>query len=390
MKAIRVFFYFLMILCLMLGLYTGMRIFYIIFLCGVFLVISTIALNIFTFYSFRFLQELGQSKCVKGEQPVLKLDLRNETVLPLSMMNIHVDVASPSDKVDLSLNLSPFSGENFNLSLNLPYSGHYNIGMTRIRINDIFGLVTLRFDMRRLSYYRMKELLILPKVDLTESMRIEQFDAKAAGASSHRNEENPEYYSDSRIYRPGDSNRRIMWKKSLQHHTFYVRQYDVPARETVFTIIDNATHGLSGEALLKYADTVREYAATLCFNTILYGKAAQFSFAEFPEDGIICEKHSSFEFFREKLAYLSFSLPSQTAEIIEILRIEAIIFTDVIIITRDPDTEIISALEEEFLSGKNVTLVLIGGDDYSGRMNTIKINEGDDISHLFDDRGGIT
>ena len=65
MKAARVGFYGLLTVCLIMGLYTGVRIFFTIFLCGIFLIIATILLNVFTIFSFCFLQEIARSKCVK-------------------------------------------------------------------------------------------------------------------------------------------------------------------------------------------------------------------------------------------------------------------------------------------------------------------------------------
>ncbi|MDD3959160.1 MAG: DUF58 domain-containing protein [Oscillospiraceae bacterium] len=390
MKAARVGFYGLLTVCLIMGLYTGVRIFFTIFLCGIFLIIATILLNVFTIYSFRFLQEIARSKCVKGEKNGLELDLRNETILPLSMMSIHVEVASPSEKVDLVINLSPFSGRKFNVPMELPYRGFYRVGMTKIKINDIFGLVPFRFDMRHLSYYRMKELLVLPKVNLLDPRQIEQLDSKAFGSSNQRSEENPEYYSDSRLYRPGDPRKRILWKKSYQQRRLYVRQYDVPARETVFSIIDTAAHGMTGEELLKYADTVCEYAATLCLDTIRYGKAARFHFSGHPDDSLSCETADKFEIFREMLAYLPFTGAFDPEAMNEVLRSEAASYSDIVVITRDAGNDIISMLEDEVSRGKNVTLIVVGGEIRPGKVVTHLIRDSEEISRLFEAKGEHT
>jgi hypothetical protein len=301
------------------------------------------------------------------------------------MMNIHVEIASPFEKVDLVLNLSPFSGKKFNVPLRLPYRGHYRVGMTRIRINDIFGLVPFRFDMRRLSYYRLKELLVLPKVSALESIQIEQIDAKILGSNPHRSEENPENYSDSRLFRYGDPSKRILWKKSFQQRRFYIRQYDVPARETVFAIIDTAAHNLNGIELLKYADTLCEYAATLCLNTIRFGKKARFFFSEFPDDSVDCDSIERFNVFREKLAYLPFSGPPNPEEIQRILLSEAADYSDILLITRDAGSSLISVLNDLQTSGKNVTLIIVGdGSIQSGNIRTQYIRDNEEIPQLFD------
>jgi uncharacterized protein (DUF58 family) len=348
--------------------------------------IAMFFLNLFTMYSFRFIQELTQAKCTRDERSALELDLRNETLLPLSMMNIHIEVASPTEKVDLVLNLSPFSGKKFDIPLLLPYRGVYRVGMTRIRINDIFGIVPSRFDMRRLPYYRMKELVVLPRVIPIESMQIEQRDAKVFGTSNLRNEDNPDHYSDARLYRPGDPTKRILWKKSFQHRRLYIRQYDVPARETVFVLIDTATHGLTGETLLKYADTVCEYSATLCMTTVLSGRAARFGFSGFPDESFTCESVESIDLFREKLAYLVFGGPSRPENLRQTLYAEADVFRDVVLVTRHASIPVLAILENDFSVDKNITLIIIGGEYRVGKVDTRYIHDGEEVSGLFKNR----
>ncbi len=386
MKPVRFTYYFLLITCLLLGLYTGVRVFHFLFLFGLFLIIAMFLLNLFTMYSFRFMQELTQAKCTKDEHSSLELDLRNETILPLSMMNIHVEVASPSENVDLVLNLSPFSGRKFVVPLRLSYRGVYHIGMTRILINDIFGIAPSRFDMRRLSYYRMKELVVLPRVLPIDSMPIEQRDAKVFGTSNKRNEENPENYSDARLYRPGDPNKRILWKKSFQQRRLYTRQYDVPARETVYVLIDTAAHGLTGDHLAKYADAVCEYAATLSMATVLSGRAARFGFSGFPDDSFTCDSVRNIDQFREVLAYLVFGGPSRPEDLRQSLYAEAGAFQDIALVTRHASASVLAFLEDEFSAEKNITLIAIGGEYRAGKVDLRYIRDGEEINGLFKSR----
>lgn len=383
MKPIRFTYYFLLVTCLLIGLYTGLRVFYFLFLFGVFLVIAMYFLNLFTMYSFRFTQDLTQEKCTKDESSTLELDLRNETILPLSMMNIHIEVASPSEKVDLIMNLAPFSGKKYDIPLRLPYRGVYSVGMTRILINDIFGIVPSRFDMRKLSYYRMKELVVLPRVLPIETMQIEQRDAKVFGISNKRNEESPENYSDSRLYRPGDPNKRILWKKSFQQRRLYVRQYDVPARETVYVLIDTAAHGLTGDSLIKYADAVCEYAATLGMTTVLSGKAALFGFSGYPDDSFTCDSIGIINPFREMLAHLVFGGPSHPENLQKSMYGDAVSFQDITLVTRHANASVLAFLEDEFSAEKNITLIAIGGEYVAGKVDIRYIRDGEEITGLF-------
>lgn len=383
MKRVRFTYYFLLIACLLIGAYTGSRVFHFLFLFSLFLAIGMFFLNLFTLYSFRFMQELTQSKCTKDERSSLELDLRNETILPLSMMNIHVEVASPAEKVDLTLNLSPFSGKKFSIPLHLPYRGVYHVGMTRIRINDIFGIVPFRFDMRKLSYCRMKEIVVLPRVLPIDSIQIEQRDAKIFGTTNIGSEANPENYSDARLYRPGDPNKRILWKKSFQQRRLYIRQYDVPARETVFVLLDTAAHNLTGDDLAKYANAVCEYAATLSMATVLGGKAARFGFSGFPDESFTCDSVGIVDLFREMLAHLVFDGPAHPEDLRKKLYAESDNLQDIMLVTRNAGASVLAFLHDEFFAEKNITLIVIGGEYRVGNVDIRYVRDGEEIIGLF-------
>ena len=274
MKALRILFYLLMPVFLVAGLYTGMRLWFILLLAQILLVLFIFALNQWTLRTFAYTQSLDVSEAVKGSETALHLSIRNEKPFPLSMMKVDVEMAAPSENTQVSFSLLPFTGKEFDFKVAMPYRGVYPIGITTMRITDIFGLLPMGFDMRKLKYYRQPELTVYPRAETPDSLYADMADEKLFGERYLHASESGSSISGARAYRPGDPLKQIHWKKSAQHGELFVKQYEQPARENVAVFIDNCAHGEAGEAALAAADTVCEAAACITLHCLARNRSA--------------------------------------------------------------------------------------------------------------------
>ena len=274
MKALRILYYLLMPVFLVAGLYTGMRLWFILLLAQILLVLFIFALNQWTLRTFAYTQSLDVSEAVKGSETALHLSIRNEKPFPLSMMKVDVEMAAPSENTQVSFSLLPFTGKEFDFKVAMPYRGVYPIGITTMRITDIFGLLPMGFDMRKLKYYRQPELTVYPRAETPDSLYADMADEKLFGERYLHASESGSSISGARAYRPGDPLKQIHWKKSAQHGELFVKQYDQPARENVAVFIDNCAHGEAGEAALAAADTVCEAAACITLHCLARNRSA--------------------------------------------------------------------------------------------------------------------
>ena len=274
MKALRILYYLLMPVFLVAGLYTGMRLWFILLLAQILLVLFIFALNQWTLRTFAYTQSLDVSEAVKGSETALHLSIRNEKPFPLSMMKVDVEMAAPSENTQVSFSLLPFTGKEFDFKVAMPYRGVYPIGITTMRITDIFGLLPMGFDMRKLKYYRQPELTVYPRAETPDSLYADMADEKLFGERYLHASESGSSISGARAYRPGDPLKQIHWKKSAQHGELFVKQYEQPARENVAVFIDNCAHGEAGEAALAAADTVCEAAACITLHCLARNRSA--------------------------------------------------------------------------------------------------------------------
>lgn len=380
MKLTRFFFYTTMILCLLLGLYSGLRIFYFVFFVSVFIILAVIMLNIFTIYSFKYWQTLQNDKCEKGQTSELDIELFNETIIPLSLLEVTVEVVSPKDKQELTFNLEPFSGKKFNIPIALPYRGYYKVGITKILINDIFGLIPFRFDMRNLSFYRMKPIIVLPRAGVPDTVSVSMSDSKSYEELNYMPVNQGDSISGARPYIPGDAAKRIHWKKSIQQSDLFVKQYDNPEREQVAILLDSSAQKLSGEDLLRYSDTVCECAASLALHTILRGRDIQLIHSGNPEVPFHCAGLDTFERLRRMLALLEFDTTSSLISTLEYLLLSVTEVRELIVITRILTPELKILLEKAQNIHRSVTMVIVGGAVEISNIHTIYIDEGANAS----------
>lgn len=387
MKALRWVYYTVMAACLIAGMYTGLRIYYIVFFTQLLVVIAMIVINLWTFYSFSYKQELSDKVCVKGDDTLLHLEIVNERPVPLSLIEVHVSVVSPGDNSSLIFSLAPFSGQTFQIPVHSPYRGRFGVGMTKMKITDIFGLITIPFDMRRLSYYRMAELVVLPKAQMPSSVSGDIADTKLFSAAYLKHAEQGDSVSGARLYHDGDALRRINWKKSAQLGKLFVKQYEYPEREHIMLLVDTGLYGLTGEEALVYADTVCESAACIALYSLSKNRAVSVQNSTGIVSSIECESMSGFDALRRHLAILPFEQQTHLAATIQKTYVEAAKAQSLFILTHELTPQLAGILDRTFAARTAVTVVLVGGRSSFGRIHTLSVLPGCDaaasLSGLF-------
>ncbi len=360
MKVLRILFYLLMPVFLFAGLYTGLRLWFILLISQILLVLIIVALNLWTVRTFSYTQHLDDEEAVKGGETALHISIRNEKPFPLSLMQVHVEMANPAEHTQIAFSLLPFAGREFDFKVSMPYRGVYPVGITTLRITDVFGLLPMTFDMRKLHFYRQPQLTICPRAEAPSPQYAEVADEKLFGEQYLLNAEGGSSISGARAYRPGDPLKQIHWKKSAAHGELYVKQYEQPVRENVTLLIDNCNHGVRGEEALARADTVCEAASCVTLHCLTSHRSAflralcetggQHPGEEAADEG-------DFETVRRWLARLPFGEQSAGGEL-PVDQTE--LGSALVLITAACTEELIAAAAAAAPCFSSVTLILVG------------------------------
>ncbi len=384
MKLLRVVFFASMPVFLLLGLYNGLAVNYIIFFAQLFLAAAALGLHFWTVRSFRFSQKLQSELGVGGGETLLRIKIQNPRPLPIALMEVDVSTANPRDRAGLTFSLAPFSEKSFDIPITLPYCGVYDVGMAKIRLTDIFGLLRLPFDLRGLFYYRQPRITVYPSVEALGGVSASLLDEKLFGGAYLRLAEEGDSVSGLREYRKGDPAKRIHWKRSLGPDKILIKQYDHPLRQKVFIVADLNTHSLKGEEALLYSDTLCRTAAALCRHSLLRRREVSL-FALAASDGVPDRivGDGALEPFLKWLALLKFG-EAPSSRLLSALD-SALAASDeasaIFVLTRQPDAELMRALERASVRLGSVSLVRIEKKRaYDGRLHTLFVEPGASVA----------
>lgn len=305
MRRLRIYYFTTMPVLFLAARLTGRRELFLLLFMMAFVVVYSVALGLWTFLSFSFLQEVSERTAVKSQTLRLKIGVYNGKPFPFNMMRIKVETALPSENIVLSFNLSPQSHIYYDLPLYCAYRGMHKVGMTTLEVNDIFGLIRINYDMRKLPYYRQRELIIFPRLTVLPFLTARMRDTKLTGGGAGGFANSGDSYAGLRQYRPGDSLGRLHWPASIRTQDLFVKHYDRPVENSALVALDNSP-AFVGEDALRYADLACECAASIANYGLHTGFAVQVVSADIGQPAMEVRSHAEFKNFYKLLAHLTF------------------------------------------------------------------------------------
>lgn len=263
MKLFRVAYWAVMAAAFLYSLYSGSRFSWLLFLVQALLLLAALGVNMWTAWSFSYIQELSSGQGEKGQTVGLHIGIYNDKPFPFTRMSVTVEAPDPAEKQTLPIDLAPNASCSFDLRLGLPLRGEFKVGMTKLELRDVFGLLPMGFDLRRLPYYRQRPLLVLPRVrefalPSGDGARTVESGGLSIGAGQ-------EELASLREWAPGDRMSRIHWAATARTRTLFARQYEDPAGGRCLIYLD--CRELSDEG----ADLLTECAATLLYAHLSQG-----------------------------------------------------------------------------------------------------------------------
>jgi uncharacterized protein (DUF58 family) len=267
-------FFILAAIFLAAGLLSGQRVFYVLLFCQAALLLAGTLINLWAALSFTYTQELGSNATMRGRPVQLSLSIHNEKPLPFPLLRCRINLSSGTSQ-ELSFNLAAHDQASFSLTVPCQHRGLYQVGMTVIDFVDLFGIWRMPFDMRLLPYYRMKELLVYPRLVRLGHLRLPQLDSQKSSRRPDLGDDSTYPYAMTRKYRPGDRARQIHWQVSLRQRTLMTRIYDHVAEPGIELILDLDDAGYSGIPARQAQDIFCETATALIFHLLGQNRPVQ-------------------------------------------------------------------------------------------------------------------
>ena len=167
----------------------------------------------------------------------------------------------------------------FNFHMPCVHVGAWQVGVKKLRIEDLFGLFS--FPLLRSRKSKFLTLYVLPKVYklATDYKTVSLGDY---GMSSIKSSEEGELLGDSRVYIEGDALKRINWKLSARTKTLHSRQFEMLQNPKIIIAVDTA---VNGEAFGDIIDIACESAVSVADYFLKSGHAVDVIFLR-GKDGV--------------------------------------------------------------------------------------------------------
>ncbi len=228
---------------LILALGTEIREFFVVAVCIGAVVLYSFVSLLLAMLTLRVDSEIDKTAALRGETIKYTLHLKGVAILPvtgfLAVKNAEFEKRSLRRKRHTFIMVPSFMiKHNFKFEIPCSHVGLWNVGIKSLHFEDIFGLFDLPVVRSKKSTYTV-ELAVMPHIHELE-YDVETGTSGDYGSNSDLDSEEGELLGDSRLYREGDSLKRINWKLSVRTKTLYARKYEMPQKPRISIVTDCA------------------------------------------------------------------------------------------------------------------------------------------------------
>jgi len=229
-------FLWLLIVSLSLGILSGGKFLYIIFM-------NLFTLGIYSYYSlYKGKSNLYQFFWVNsrtlqvGDSLNLGYKLNNTGLFPIPHVEITCNISKRLGNMTFPVEyafLKPFQMININREVVCKHRGYYKVGELHIKIGDFLNI----FE-SNIVFNRDINLVVYPKIHEIDNMKLpatEYFGAFRVPYSTH---EDYTSIKNIREYVEGDNVKKIHWKLSAKLNALYIKEYELSANTKVNVFID--------------------------------------------------------------------------------------------------------------------------------------------------------
>ncbi len=242
---------------LAIALSTGGAIYYLLFWTLMMIFLISLETALATLFTIRVRTSLQKSRAVRGETVSIRINLRRGSLLPVGQ--IELEVSSPSDDHavgKIAVQLPPMKNKEYRYAMSCPHRGHYQMGVTRVYVTDIFSL----FTFSRAIKGSTATVSVVPRTETVSPMAIESGDMGPQGQV--RVSEDMASPSGVRTWQDGDHLKKVHWKLTMRKRELMVRTYEESARPDTLVLMDVSPVSASRSQVMTIEDTMCDTAAS--------------------------------------------------------------------------------------------------------------------------------
>lgn len=215
------------------GLATGTRVYYALFLLLLLLTLFSLASVLWTLLTARVSMKGVRPRAVRGDRLMTILTVEHRSLLPVGSLRVALNVpGGAGGRQEIRVEAPPFAQRNFRNVIRCPHRGNYEVGVSRMEAEDLFGL----FALSRKSGKKLMRVEVCPRPMDAAAMELRASDVGPEFRS--RATEDNASPSDIRKWQDGDELKKVHWKLSLRKRELMVRTFEESARPDTLVIPD--------------------------------------------------------------------------------------------------------------------------------------------------------
>ncbi|HIS03031.1 MAG TPA: DUF58 domain-containing protein [Candidatus Pullichristensenella avicola] len=235
------------------GLSTGGKIYYLLFYTLLLLLVLSLGSVLWVLFTARIEMRGVKPRVERGEALMTIFTVRHASLLPVSSLRIRLNVPSAfSASQEISVSTPPFKTRTFRYMVRCPHRGSYEVGVTKLRAKDMFGL----FSISRKSGMRLLRVDVYPKSYDVPFMELKAGDTGPELRS--RATEDASSPSDVRKWQEGDVLKKVHWKLTMRRRELMVRTFEESSRPDTLIVPDLGEISALPDQALSIEDCVCE------------------------------------------------------------------------------------------------------------------------------------
>ena len=256
-------FYFIITATLLLALFGGGKIPYLIFYTISGGLLFSFFWTIIIYKNISGYQKISEHEYYTGDKINILSYIDSETILPAP----HIEI---NDKTSLLLTglksnpcvtaLKPMERYVYRTDFNAKYRGLYNIGPLEICVKDIFGMFKLEK-----TIYSNTNFNIYPKLYMLSNFNLKSYQSFGTLSTKVKAYEDNTSVSDIKKYAIGDNVKKIHWKVSAKKGSLFVKNYEMTGTASAYIFVDFHYGCYRGENSRDLEERAAEAASSIAY-----------------------------------------------------------------------------------------------------------------------------
>jgi hypothetical protein len=208
------------------------------------------------------LQSSERITCQRGIEQNFSVTIKNKGFLIYPRITCHFYkdnlFGQVSEVTDINTVLSSGEKKNFSFKVKFDHLGTYEVGISSVRIYDLFGIFYLTYNNSNKS-----NITVQPHAVTVDTLDFSDVNGTQNSLSTAKSKIESNDYSSTRQYVIGDPIKNIHWKISAHSRDYMVRLFESYASVGITIYTDFEATGHSNDILLSLYDCIVETSYSL-------------------------------------------------------------------------------------------------------------------------------